>query len=273
MKLNNIYICPYCGASGSAKKKYTSWKAVSSHVKSCTKDTGEYVVSSTDGPIHYSYYLENTRDQIVAKFSKSRYSDMLDKFRLLGYLQIDNTKKYTREECIAAIVSKAKELGRTPKNADFRKTEGKYPCIQYLVKEFGSWNLALIASGFELHKKSELYCTPTIGLDGHQYRSKAEAYFADTFLFGKYEYNIEPSYPINYNKFYDWYIPTLDLYIELDGNLRPLVTTEKIKINNMLNRACLFIPTNCIKNSNKINLIDFKEYNNNEALDPFNPVC
>ena len=53
---------------------------------------------------------------------------------------------------------------------------------------------------------------------------------------------MEPKYPKPYHKYYDWYIPELGLYIELDGGIRPQVTEEKVNINKILKRTCLFIP-------------------------------
>ena len=51
---------------------------------------------------------------------------------------------------------------------------------------------------------------------------------------------------------YDWYIPKLDLYIELDGEIRPERTKEKITLNKQLGRNCLFIKTSTLYNKNKL---------------------
>lgn len=262
----SIYKCPYCGSERSKKVIYHSWKGVAAHTKNCDKNTGEYVINLLIGPVHYSYFINNSIEQLKLEFGSSKYHDMLDKFRLNGYITTTSSKKYTKEDCIKAIQDKAKILGKTPTNLDFRKTDGKYPCIQFISEMFGSWNAALIASGFDLHQKSPLYGVPTQGLDKHEYRSKAEAYFADKFLFNRVDYIIEPKYPNDIHKWYDWYIPSLDLYIELDGQIRPEAIKRKIQINKELNRNCLFIPTYIIKSPNKTTIKDFMEYNIRETI-------
>jgi hypothetical protein len=254
------YYCPYCKATRTKKAIFKSWKSVITHSNYCEHNTNEYIINTISGPIHYTYFLDRDVETLKQELGVSKYRDMLDKFRLAGFIKPDNSKKYTREECITAIQNKAKELGKTPTNEHFRRTEGKYPCIQYIVEMFGSWNAALTASGLELNYKSTLYGVPTTGLDGHLYRSKAEATFANKFLYGKYEYIIEPKYPDPYHKWYDWYIVDLDIYIELDGNIRPEVSANKKDINKKINRRCLLIPTYIIKSPNKNALLDFLEY-------------
>ena len=182
----STFNCPYCGNSRSKKVKYTSWKSVATHSVRCADYTGEYIINLDKGPIHYSYFIDKKSDELKAEFGVSKYRDMLDKFQLSGFIKPDNSKKYTKEQCIEAVQHKAKLLGKTPTNEHFRKTGGKYPCIQYIVEMFGSWNAALTESGFALHHKSELYGVPTTGLDGHQYRSKSEAFFSDRYLYDKF---------------------------------------------------------------------------------------
>lgn len=254
------YICPYCLNNRTNKVKFTSWKGVAAHTNNCVKYTGEYIINLNLGPIHYTYFLNKNAEALKLEFGISKYRDMLDRFRVKGFIKPDNTKKYTKEDCIKAIKQKASTLGRNPVSGDFRKTEGKYPCIQYITEMFGSWNAALLESGFELNHKSELYGVPTLSKDGHTYRSKAEATFADRYLYKQYDYIIEPQYPEGYHKWYDWYIPSLDLYIELDGGIRPEAISQKIEINTLLNRKCLIIPTYIIKSPYKNNLTDFMDY-------------
>lgn len=87
----------------------------------------------------------------------------------------------------------------------------------------------------------------TKGLDGITYRSAAEAYFCDNYLYNNFNYEVESSYPSPYDDMlYDWFLTDVNIYIELDGGLRPETTKNKISINNKLNRLCLFIDTNTI---------------------------
>ena len=63
--------------------------------------------------------------------------------------------------------------------------------------------------------------------------SRLESTFVNKFLYNKYKYIIEPNYPDSTWR-YDWYIPSLDMYIELFGGLRPERLAEKIQLNKLL---------------------------------------
>lgn len=142
---------------------------------------------------------------------------------------------------------------RIPSTRDFMNNS-RYPSNSIVKNTFGSWNNAIEAAGF-IPNIQNGYGINTYGLDKHLYRSRAEAYFADKYLYNLYNYDIETPYPATYNKYYDWYIPSLDLYIELDGGCRPEITKDKIEINKILTRNCLFISTSDIYN--KTALKDF----------------
>ena len=106
---------------------------------------------------------------------------------------------------------------------------------------FGSWNRALIASGFEPNYNST-FGIPTRGKDNVLYRSQAEAHFVDNHLYRKHLYIYEPQYSGNL-WYYDFYLPDLDLYIEIDGHCRPERIKEKIEYNSKNNINCLVINT------------------------------
>lgn len=153
---------------------------------------------------------------------------------------------YTDEELLSAITSFYIEYDRVPNNRDFISNP-EYPSYTTIVNRFGSWNNAITKAG--LATNTGCYGVVTKGLDGINYRSAAEAYFCNRYLYKKYDYIVEPAYPPPYSKKrYDWFIASLQLYIELDGGLRPLVTEQKQKINSILNRKCLFIPESIIYN-------------------------
>lgn len=142
---------------------------------------------------------------------------------------------------------------------DYIAATGELPTIRNFkyssscIRHFGSLNAAIQAAGFEPNIQNG-FGVDTYGLDGHLYRSQAEAYFADNFLYGRYEYIVEPKYPKPYNRYYDWYIPELDLYIELDGGLRPETTLEKIKLNEQLGKNVVFYNTDEIYNMKTLNI-------------------
>ena len=158
-----------------------------------------------------------------------------------GYTTYDNTI-YSKESIISSIQQFYIKNGRIPQRRDFNNTQ-EYPSNTTVTKYFGSWNNAIRAAGYK-PVTSDLYGVATYGLDGHKYRSRAEAYFADKFLYNVYEYEIEPKYPEPYSYIYDWYIPSLNLYIELTAGLHPERLANKIKINKLLNRNCSVIYIN-----------------------------
>lgn len=166
---------------------------------------------------------------------------------------------YTKEymlDCIKAYIQKYKKI---PTTLEF-DVDKEFPCAATVVKYCGSWENAIREAGY----------TPDIGsgfgyytkaLDGHTYRSKAEAYFADTYLYNKYNYDTEPSYPEpEQRRKYDWFIKELAIYIELDGGCRPNILEEKRNINKSLNINCAIIPIKHIYSNKTLNELieDFK---------------
>jgi hypothetical protein len=236
----NKYKCPYCDITKGSNGEFCSWDSVITHIRYCKKATGEFIIHKEQGPVHYKKLLDTPIEELKDIYGSTKLRDMQQKFKSLGYIDTNIYKKYSKDDVIKAIQQKAIVLGRTPTNFDFRKTEGKYPSIGYITKEFGSWLAALSAAGYR-PEISELYGRPTIASDGHKYRSKVEADFVNKFLFNKYEYTIEPPYESG-DYFYDWFIPTLDLYIELDGGVRAGIINTKIKINDSKNVHCLYVP-------------------------------
>ena len=162
-----------------------------------------------------------------------------DAYAQAGYPKIE----WDKAKIINSVLEYYNTFNSIPTSKDFRANTIKYPHSHIINKLFGSWNNLIESCNLPISIKNG-YGLLTKAKDGHVYRSSAEAYFVDQYLYNKYEYIIEPKYPNPYNSLlYDWYIPALDLYIELDGNLRPETTKEKISINNKLNRNCKFIDT------------------------------
>tara|TARA_R110000868_G_scaffold319286_6_gene580056 strand:- start:3356 stop:4036 length:681 start_codon:yes stop_codon:yes gene_type:complete len=153
----------------------------------------------------------------------------------------NSTQEYNKIELLKYIHDFVAETKEIPRVKDFRNNS-KRPTSTTYQNYFGSWNKAIEAAGYSPNIQNG-FGINTKGLDGHLYRSRAEAYFCDNYLFNKVDYEIEPKYPEPYDKWYDWYLPESDTYIELDGGIRPKVITEKIKINKQLNRKLLIITT------------------------------
>jgi hypothetical protein len=242
------YKCPYCGQDSYAKSSkangyYKNWKAVARHTSRCSKSDKAFAITESYGPIHYTAFLVfNTKEELLAVYPdlEFRYGDYIKFFK--KYKNIDISFKYKKvyysnTNLINVIKEFVNIHNRIPAARDFKGTKPNYSNFETV---FGTWNNAIEAAGFEPNIQNG-YGIDTFGLDGHLYRSRAEAYFADNFLYDKYTYVIEPKYP-NGVWMYDWYIKDLDLYIELDGGLRPERIAEKIEMNKQLHRKCLVIP-------------------------------
>lgn len=219
-----MFKCPYCSYLSNK-----SWRSVAVHTRKCSSNSDEYYISTEYGPIHYSEYLNLSLELFKLKYPNMPHNSGLNKFKNNGLLPInfDFAKiLWSNEEIIKTIQSFVEEKGKIPALRDFEHSDKKYPNRDTVQTKFGSWNNAIKAAGFEPNIQNG-FGTDTKGLDGHIYRSIAEAYFADNYLWNKYEYVIEPKYP-NSNWRYDWYVSSLDLYIELDGEIRPERIKEKI---------------------------------------------
>lgn len=253
--MNKQFSCPYCGQSSYTKTskykgEFTSWKAVRNHISSCSKNTGEYTIDEFYGAIHWSeftkdkYYILSTYPELTNS------QNTLQTLRKKGYI-ITNMSAVSADSILYNYVNDwVEKVGTIPSPRDWYNSS--YPKPRQIIDRFTTWNNFIASAGFTPNIQNG-YGIDTYGLDGILYRSKSEAYFCDTYLYKKYYYVVEPKYPEPYNRYYDWYIPSLNLYIELDGEIRPETTKEKITINKILNRNCIFIPTSSIYNKEKIN--------------------
>lgn len=157
-------------------------------------------------------------------------------------IPIEYNIKRTDEQLLESIVNFYNKNGRVPTVKDCLKNEDM-PGANTIIRRFGSWNCAILSAGLTPNI-NDGFGNRCLGPDNNLYRSNAEVYFVTNFLFKKIEYIVEPKYPKPYHKKrYDWYIPHMNLYIELDGGCRPGVISEKIQINNLLGRHLLVIQT------------------------------
>ena len=241
-----MFKCPYC-----SKNTFTSWKSVRGHITSCSNKTGEYYISMIYGPIHYTVFIDKTYKEIKQLYPEIHtLSTIMDGLSIRG-INID----YIRQQCWSKdnILTKLKEFtlsnNRSPIALDF-SNDINYPSHQTVVNHFGSWNQALLEAGLEININSG-FGIPTIAKDNIKYRSKAEAYFVDNYLYNKYLYIYEPKYTDGSKKLYDFYLPELDLYIELTDGLQPERIQEKILINKEQNKNLLVLTVDDMYN-NKI---------------------
>jgi hypothetical protein len=230
--------CPYC-----KKINFTSWVSVRNHTSTCDKNTHEFVITEEYGPLHYLQILDENFYTNFPLIGKNKVAGFIKKFKKTKLVDATYIKgiAHSKQSILSQIKLFVEEHGRIPTTRDWIRKTDKYPDFKTVIYHFGTWNIALEQAGF-IPNIQNGFGVNTRGIDGHLYRSQAEAYFADTYLYNKYEYLVEPKYPKPYNRYYDWHITTLDLYIELDGGCRPDIAKKKLEINIKLNRKCLILP-------------------------------
>lgn len=187
--------------------------------------------------------LSGLKPTSLKKYCKS-YNELLLRNSINPTINTPHNK-WSKESLINNIKEFVRLENRIPQSCEIQPAESIYR------HNFGSWNKAIKAAGF-IPSTNDGYGNRTFAKDGILYRSKAEAYFVDNFLYSKYSYEYERKYD-NHNKYYDFYLPELDLYIELDGEIRPQVIDEKIEINKKENKNLLVIKTKDIYNKKDLN--------------------
>ena len=194
-----MFKCPYCSqdsyAKSSKKKgKFESWISTRNHTSKCIKNNHEYFIDQYHGPIHYTFILNKTSYQIRDIYPNLK--DLVDiKRQFKKYnLPVSDTFKtdISKENIIKCIQNFYKENNRIPQSRDFY-LNSKYPSYRTIERIFTSWNNAIEAAGFEPNY-NDGYGKRTKAKDGVLYRSQAEVYFVDTFLYEKYIYEYERKY-------------------------------------------------------------------------------
>ena len=247
-----MFKCPYCqqdsyAKSSKKKGKFESWKPIQRHVAKCTKSDKSYFIDSNVGPIHYLDLQDKRRGEIHNNFPNLKNLSNIRRSLKQRNIKLNFITNWTKETIINAIQSFIKQSNGKFQARDFRVyKDGKLPDCETIAEHFGTFNAGIKAAGFE-PDYNDGFGTRTIANDEILYRSKAEAYFVNNYLYGKYKYEYERKYD-NHNKYYDFYLPELDLYIELDGGLRPQVIEEKILINKQENKKLLILTSNDIYN-------------------------
>lgn len=238
----STYKCPYCGKnnySTQSARLFESWEDVQKHARACKLSTKQYMICPFYGPINkdvlnnYSSIVNFRKDYPLNKFSTSQWY----RLRKEGSLTIP-VKRWTKAEIISAIQSFVKENNRVPQQIDF--INSKYPGFNTVQRRFGSWNKGVEAAGFET-SLNHGFGIKTRAKDGMEYKSKSEAFIVDNLLYNKFTYEYEKPYGNGW--FSDFYLPDYNLYLEVDGNLRPERTAQKLKYFNDNNINYIFIDT------------------------------
>ncbi len=236
-----MYNCPYCN------KELNSWKQIHNHIYGCSKANGEYYISLDHGPLHYSIFNKYSAKELKEKYPNlTKLSNIKNSFKRRGInIDIILRQIWTKDKVLTSVKEYIDIHGKVPSIRTFLN-DYKYPCHETIRKYFSSYDELLSNLGYNI---SHSFGIPTFAKDNIRYRSKAEAYFVDTYLYNKYKYEYEPKYD-NHNKYYDFYLPELNLYIEIDGGLRPQVIEEKIAINKQENKNLIVIPIFNLYNTN-----------------------
>jgi hypothetical protein len=223
-----LYKCPECNKTTfkNSSKLFTSWKDVSKHYSLCSSSK-EYYIDFYYGPILFADINRfKTRKEFLGKYpSSSLTTGCWSHYRATKKITINSLGYWNVDNIIVAIQNFVKLYNRIPEGKDFNHSS-TYPSTLTVRKYFGTWNNAITKAGFDIIYRDQ-YGTPTKANDGVIYRSQAEAYFVNQYLIGKYDYQYEIPYGNGW--YYDFYLPELNLYIELDGNCRPHRIQEKIK--------------------------------------------
>jgi hypothetical protein len=208
-----------------------------------------------------TFYKEEKKVPLYSDFANNKYPSSTtvcryfgswnEAIKIAGFRPVLEVDVYNKDSIILAIKKFTALNGRVPTYEDFKHSE-EYPSPTTVRRYFSTWNTAIESAGLKPNEPN--FGNPTVGKDNHLYRSAAEAYFCDKFLYGRYDYIVEPKYPEPYRKYYDWYVPSLDLYIELDGELRPDAVNSKRTINEELHRNCIIIT---VKDMYKITNLNF----------------
>lgn len=185
-----------------------------------------YAIAGGPKDFHIRKYFGNYTNLVTLVFSEEQQNYWSKE--LIAHTILDFYSKYSEIHSADCISS------------------NKLPSIKTITKYYGTFNKMLLELDIPIKIIDGCYGIHTLSKDGHTYRSKAEAYFVDNYLYSKYNYIIEPKYPEPYSRIYDWYLSDLDLYIELDGGCRPSVIEEKIKINKLIGHNLLVVPIRLI---------------------------
>lgn len=242
---NTSFSCPYCFSQKTNKGVlFHSWKSVSAHTKKCKNKPEKlyFYIDHIIGPIHVKLFEGSYSGPKIASILKgliTRPSDIRKEFKRRGFELPEGSPSYYAIELLFFIRKFNSEYGRIPGAEDFKENT-EYPSPTTYEKEYGSWNNAIKAAGFEPNITS--YGIPTKALDGITYKSRPEAEFVNTYLYNKFIYYYEPRYIGKLWK-YDFYLPQLDLYIELTQYINPERIEEKIKYHKENNINCKVIYT------------------------------
>jgi hypothetical protein len=240
------YKCPYCGQDSYAKSskksgKFDNWKSVRTHTSRCKQNTQDYMICEFYGPIafaeleKYNSLYDFSKDYPNSTFHASQWKNL----RLKNKSSLRRKNIYSKESIIQYIKLFYSINKRIPQARDF-KHDIKFPNEMTVIRHFDSWNNAIEAAGFTPSIQNG-FGIDTYANDGKLYRSSHEAYFVDHFLFEKEEYQYEKPYGNGW--YYDFYLPKYNLYIELDGGLRPQRIEEKRKYHLTHGVNCSILKT------------------------------
>jgi hypothetical protein len=225
-----LFSCPYCSQNSykATGLPFSNWKSVRKHVSTCKLNSNSYIICENEGPINWEVINTfSSLQELKEKYPKLAFHDHFWLEQRKKNKTTIRLKEFSTQDIIQSIQQFYLENNRIPQSRDF-KHNSKYPNSTTVEKRFGSWNTAIEAAGYTPNDNYG-YGINTLGKDKILYRSQVEAYFADNFLYNKFEYEYEKPYGNGW--FYDFYIKELDLYIEITAGLNQNRIQEKIEFN------------------------------------------
>ena len=209
----------------------------------------EYVHIFNDIPFYQSF--QNNKDFPSASSVERLFGSWNNAILAAGFLPRQENKSWSKDECIKAIQLFNEENNRPPRSLDFIKSNSKFPNYTTIMNKFGSWNKGIEAAGFV--GSTVFYGAHLQAKDGDWYRSHAEVEFVNKYLYNVYKYYYELPYGNGW--YYDFYLPEKNLYIEIDGGLRPERIKEKIEYHKENNIKCAVISTDEVFNGKVLKYI------------------
>lgn len=231
------YRCPYCGQDSYAKSSkksgfFLNWKVIRNHLIKCKLNDTSYTICENYGPLKWdlinSYKSINHFKKDYPNISFD--SNFFKTFRKLGKTNLKEIV-WSKELIIEKLQEFHTRYSKIPQHRELDNLTPDYPSKSIIIRHFITFNKAIEAAGL-IPNYNDGYGNRTIGKDGRLYRSQAEAYFVDHFLYAKEEYEYEKPYGNGW--FYDFYLPKHNLYIELDGGFTDSVDNYRSKINKKI---------------------------------------
>jgi len=139
--------CPHCGSAAQWTKPRI--------LDGLSRWVGEHDRVPTQDDWHYAKPWHPSEGTVRKKFGS--WNAMLVAAGYPPNQRGGRPRGFTRTEITVAVTAWKMQYGRLPKQRDWRGQVPGFPTRQQVVTEFGSWNAALVAAGYETHELNKSY--------------------------------------------------------------------------------------------------------------------